>query len=64
MLSRVLSSARLLPDAVDGATDLSLLDEALASSRSAALGWITDARDELERRSGVVDLDLVEQRPL
>lgn len=47
-----------LPDAVDGATDLSLLDEALASSRSAALGWITDARDELERRSDAGGLGL------
>lgn len=47
-----------LPDAVDGATDLSLLDEALATSRSAALGWISDARDELERRSDAGGLGL------
>lgn len=47
-----------LPDAVDGASDLSLLEEALASSRGAALGWIDDAATELERRGDAARLGL------
>lgn len=47
-----------LPDAVDGATDLSLLEQGLADSRSAALGWIDDATTELERRRDDATLGL------
>jgi tetratricopeptide (TPR) repeat protein len=39
-----------LPEAVDGKTDLTLIEQAVIDSRSVALDWITDARTELERR--------------
>jgi tetratricopeptide (TPR) repeat protein len=39
-----------LPEAVDGKTDLTLLEQSMAESREAASNWIVDAQTELARR--------------